>query len=456
MSEAALAQSDQPADAAIPRAESVAHPAAMAVLVCAAYYVAAEIGIALTLHPHPVSTLWPPNATLLALLLLTPTRLWWTVVLAALPAHLFVELRSGIPLSMVLCWFISNSTEALIGAALIRWLGKGPARFDSFRRVGIFVVATLLSVFLSSFLDAGFVRLNAWGTGSYWYNWRLRSFSNVLATLTLVPLIVTWGSGGLNVLRRATSRRIIEGGVLLLSLLAVSLFVFTGRPAGPNTTPALVYAPLPFLLWSAVRFGPAATSGCLLLVALLAIWGAIGGDGPFVASTPAENVVSLQTFLIVIAVPLMALAAALRERLQAQAEARQSEEQLKLALSAAQLGTWEWKITGDEGSWSDKSREIFGLGDAPARSHARRVSRAAEPGGPAGRVQGGAAGGGGGRALRDRVPDPAPQRGDPLGAGQGKGDLRQPRPARSPARRERGRHGAQACLRRAQRVEEPL
>ena len=170
MSEAALAQSDQPADAAIPRAESVAHPAAMAVLVCAAYYVAAEIGIALTLHPHPVSTLWPPNATLLALLLLTPTRLWWVVVLAALPAHLFVELRSGIPLSMVLCWFISNSTEALIGAALIRWLGNGPARFDSFRRVGIFVVATLLSVFLSSFLDAGFVRLNAWGTGSYWYN----------------------------------------------------------------------------------------------------------------------------------------------------------------------------------------------------------------------------------------------------------------------------------------------
>ena len=95
MSEAALAQSDQPADAAIPRAESVAHPAAMAVLVCAAYYVAAEIGIALTLHPHPVSTLWPPNATLLALLLLTPTRLWWMVVLAALPAHLFVELAAA-------------------------------------------------------------------------------------------------------------------------------------------------------------------------------------------------------------------------------------------------------------------------------------------------------------------------------------------------------------------------
>ena len=176
VSEAALARSDQPADAATPRGESVAHPAAMAVLACVAYYVAAEIGLALTLHPHPVSTLWPPNATLLALLLLTPTRLWWTVIFAALPAHLFVELRGGIPFSMVLSWFISNSIEALIGAGLIRWLGNGPARFDSFRRVGIFVLATLLSVFLSSFLDAGFVQLNAWGTGSYWYNWRLRSF----------------------------------------------------------------------------------------------------------------------------------------------------------------------------------------------------------------------------------------------------------------------------------------
>ena len=55
---------------------SASHTAAMALLICVAYFVAAKIGLALTLHPHPVSTLWPPNALLLALLLLTPIRSW--------------------------------------------------------------------------------------------------------------------------------------------------------------------------------------------------------------------------------------------------------------------------------------------------------------------------------------------------------------------------------------------
>ena len=53
------------------------------------------------------------------------------------------------------------------------------------------------------------------------------------------------------------------------------------------------------------------------------------------------------------------------------------------------MGTWEWQITGDEGSWSDKSREIFGLGALPRDFTLEDVSRAAEPGGPAGRGQGG-------------------------------------------------------------------
>jgi PAS domain S-box-containing protein len=362
MPEAMLARDGAAPDVGRSRVASALHAMAMALLVCGAYYLAAEIGLALTLHPHPVSTLWPPNAVLTALLLLTPSRSWWVVLLAALPAHLAVELRAGIPMAMVLCWFVSNSTEALIGAGMIRRLGDRPTRFDSFRRVAVFVLATFVAVFLSSFLDAAFVQLNAWGSESYWRTWRLRFFSNVLATLTLVPLIVGWGGGGAAALRGISGRRLLEGSLLAAGLLAVCVVVFTGRPAGPQTTPALLYAPLPFLLWAAVRFGPAATSGSLLAVALLAISGAIGGHGPFVASTPAENALSMQLFLIVIAVPLMGLAATMRERLRTEDEARQSEERLTLALGAAQLGTWEWHVAGNRGWWSEKTSEIFGQG----------------------------------------------------------------------------------------------
>src|SRR6201988_41110 len=137
-------------------------------IVGVAYYVGARIGLAHTMKTQPVSTLWPPNAILLAALLLTPPRIWALVLLGALPAHLLVELASGIPMVMVLSWFVSNSSEALIGAGLMRLVDASP-RLDSFRRAASFLIAgVFLSTFLSSFLDAAFVAWNRFGTEGYW------------------------------------------------------------------------------------------------------------------------------------------------------------------------------------------------------------------------------------------------------------------------------------------------
>src|SRR5947199_7421843 len=86
--------------------------------VCVGYYLGAKLGFALTFRPHPVSILWPPNSILAAALLLTPLRIWWLVLVAAFSAHCGVELQSQVPPTMVLCWFISNSCEAVIGAGL--------------------------------------------------------------------------------------------------------------------------------------------------------------------------------------------------------------------------------------------------------------------------------------------------------------------------------------------------
>ena len=86
--------------------------AAPVLLIAAGYYVAARIGFAFTLQPYPISTLWPPNALLLAALLLAPTRAWWWLLAAALPAHLLVELQSGVPMPMALGWYVSNCSDS--------------------------------------------------------------------------------------------------------------------------------------------------------------------------------------------------------------------------------------------------------------------------------------------------------------------------------------------------------
>src|SRR6516225_12159305 len=222
--------------------------------VFAGYYIGCKIGFALTFKPHPVSVLWPPNSVLVAALLLTPPRSWWVVVLAALPAHLAAQLQSHVPPLMTLCWFISNSCEAVIGAGLMRYLIGGPIRFTTLRNVGLFCLCVVfIGPFLSSFLDAAFVVWNHWGQDGYWELIRIRLSSNAVSALIIVPLIVTWVTNGVEPLKTASRSRYLEAGVVFIGLLTVSYGVLYELRSGADL--ALLFLPLPFLLWAAIRFG---------------------------------------------------------------------------------------------------------------------------------------------------------------------------------------------------------
>src|SRR5947199_4755313 len=145
------------------------------------------------------------------------------IIVVEFLAYCCVELQSQVPPKMILCWFISNSCEAVIGAGLTRYLIGGPVRLNRLRNVGFFCLCVVFAgPFLSSFLDAGFVRWNGWGQGAYWEIWRVRFTSNVLAALTVAPLIVTWVTSGIPSLSKARGSRYLEAGLLLSGLLSVS------------------------------------------------------------------------------------------------------------------------------------------------------------------------------------------------------------------------------------------
>jgi len=321
------------------RAGAVPGPLAQMLLVAVGYYAAARVGFAFTLQPHPISTLWPPNALLLATLLLAPGRAWWWLLAAALPAHLLVELQSGVPKTMVLGWYASNCSEALIGAALVRGFVPGPLRLDSLRKVGLFLLCAVLAApLLSSFIDAALVHLIGWGESAYWDMVQRRFAANVLAELTVGPLILTWAAFGVARLRAASMARSAETAALFGGLFAVCLVAFDLPQIDAHVAPALFYAPLPFLLWAAVRMGTPGAASAIALLTVTTIWGAVNGLGPFVDGTPADTAREMQLFLIAASVPMLLLAVALEERSRAEREAHEQRLQLTHLSRVAMLG----------------------------------------------------------------------------------------------------------------------
>ncbi len=202
--------------------------------------------------------------------------------------------------------------------------------------------------------------LNGWGQADYWTYGRTRFFSNVLSGITIVPLIVTT-AGSLPRARQALGRKWLEALVIFSLLLAASWFVFIRTRTAPDSFPALFYVPFPLLAAAAVRLGPWGASTSVMACALVAIWGAVQGHGPFVASSPAENALTIQLFLIIASVSAMSLASLTEDRARAESRARQSDEQLDIVLDAAQLGRWDWDIALQRLEWSDITRRMYGV-----------------------------------------------------------------------------------------------
>ena len=126
--------------------------------------------------------------------------------------------------------------------------------------------------------------------------------------------------------------------MLIAGLVLVSYVVFT---LPENTrSPALFYTLVPFLLWSALRFGWLGISTSLIAVTSLSIWGAVNGRGPFSNLVPLSDPLPLQMFLVFASIPFMVLAALAEEREQSAHVVRESEERFRLVANTAPVLIW--------------------------------------------------------------------------------------------------------------------
>jgi signal transduction histidine kinase len=314
-------------NANLPR-KRIIQPLVFALLTSVAYYVGTRVGFMLTPAGQPNSAFWPANAILLAVFLMTPARRWWTFFVAVVPAHILAQSQVGVPISTAMAWLLTNASEALIGAVCIVRLTEPKTVFDSVRGVSIFMLfAVLVAPLTTSFLDAAAVVFTGWGHG-YVSLGAERFWTNALAELTIVPVIVLWASSGMDWIKNASVARFVEGGLLGVSVLLSTFLVFGFAPISPSTTPVFLFIPLGLLLWATARFGSGGLSLCLLTISVTAIWFVVHGREPFPAASLRQNVLSLQILLCTIVVPLMFVSAFMTEAQRTQASLRQMSSQL--------------------------------------------------------------------------------------------------------------------------------
>jgi signal transduction histidine kinase len=235
---------------------------------------------------------------------------------------MFAQHQTGVPLWTAAGWFISNSSEALIGAYCITRFDVSGKRLEGVRGIFVFVLfGVLFAPLATSFLDAAAVIFTGWG-GNYLPLSMERFWTNALAELTIVPILVLCGSGGISAIRRVSVALWGEATVLSIGIVLVAALAFGLEDGSPATTPALLYLPLPLLLWAAVRFGLGGCSLSLLSVALISTWYTIHGREPFPHASLPQNILSLQILFCVVGVPLMFLSAVM-------AETRRTQELLR-------------------------------------------------------------------------------------------------------------------------------
>lgn len=238
---------------------------------------------------------------------------------AGLAGFSLYDVRIGLSVRTAGLLFVANTVEILVAALGISYTLGALPRLNNIKRLAMYsLFAVILAPASGAFVGAAAVGVN------YWAMWRIGFFSEALALLTVTPAILGFVSMALAPVRKSVDYYYYYEAVLMfVGVVVLGYFIFVA--SGGQSHPALLYSLVPFLLWSALRYGSVGISTSMLIVAFLSILGTVHARGLFTGSTPVSNVLSLQLFLLVATIPFMTLAALVEESKEAEHALRDSE-----------------------------------------------------------------------------------------------------------------------------------
>src|SRR5262249_19793419 len=158
----------------------------------------------------------------------------------------------GMPAPQLLVAFATNCMVALLNAYTVRRFVGDPPWFGNFRKASIYIVITAGIAPAVSALGGAFVPLLGGGAfADYWIFWSHWCRANALPSFAVGPVFLIWFSAGGRWRRWKPSRGHIELAVLAVGLVCVCILATAaaGRLTTTSFLPAILFLPLPLVLW---------------------------------------------------------------------------------------------------------------------------------------------------------------------------------------------------------------
>jgi diguanylate cyclase (GGDEF)-like protein/PAS domain S-box-containing protein len=319
--------------------------------VALAYFAVAKLGLTFSAGNDIVSAVWPPSGVALASVVVFGPRVWPAIAVGAFFAN-----ATGDSTAAVAAGIACGNALAAVSAGYMLSRASFDPRLGRIRDV---VALALLGAAASTAINATIGTTVLWIDGvasadSLWEFWRVWWLGDLTGVLLVAPPLLLLAAGRGERLPRA---RIAEASIVIAALVAVTIVVLNGKVT-------VAYPVFPLIILAAMRFRQAGGVVAALIVSTLAVYFTAHGEGPFVGSSSAIELLQAQLFVAVAAVTAL-LVAAMRtewERSEgALAKLAESEQALAEAQELAHIGSWEWDVDADRITWSPELYRIMGV-----------------------------------------------------------------------------------------------
>lgn len=296
-------------------------------MIALAYFVAARFGLFFVVLPEGLAGIWPASGVALASLLLNERRTWPGILGAIFAVNLFSNLMVDNSVFISACFAFANTLEPLAFAGLMRHFLKGTITFTRlFEVFNLLAIAFLANAFTA--LVGAVAPVLGFGT-PFWRAWLIWWIADGLGILIITPIIIVWFTDFRPLSTLSVTQR-LEIGLMFVVLGVVSWMTF-GVDTSTYSIELHPYMLFIFLSWAAWRYNLRGATGVLGVISIIALGTTVAGIGnfPLGGETPAERLISIQTFLVIAASGELILAAIIAERWQGEEVLAKSEKRFR-------------------------------------------------------------------------------------------------------------------------------